>query len=696
MSALEGMVETHFRKLSVGASPGFDAIPIPFLKYACLPIQHGRRVKHVNVIVPLVARMFKVFLSEKRMPACWKVAKLSPLHKKGAVSDPGNYRMIAVSGVMYRVYANVVKDLVTSWCVQKKKVPDVQFGFYPGRSTLHPLFILRHLKHAAKKVKPRQSSRVHVAFIDFSQAYDTVPRLQLWNHLRRIAMPVSLLEVIREMYQDDQYILVDGDKRAHIHPTNGVKQGCPLSPLLFSLYINDISREISEGINGAVMGDGVNGVSHMLYADDLCLTTNSPQEMQTMLNRLRGFAGRKGLVVNTAKSEVLHLNSRSGSSTPTFLYGEAVLPHQDQFKYLGMLVDKNMNLKVAEEHAVRPYMAAQLRIRKFVDSHGLRNRPHALLWLSKVYGIPAGMYASQVWGTEYLREGSEFQSQLQRRHLCSLRRILGVKSSTTNWPLLRECGQEPLQFYWFRASVRFYNNMLDSNSETLRRVLKADLYLARRDTSCWSAQVAEALGGMRNSDMFKRRFLEASKIPMPEFVGDLRFRQQKVWREADTLDPRFSDRKAVTYHKWCGREVNHTRGAPFPVPSYLFKDLDRHVRRNVSRFRLRGHCLKVESSKWLGGPSVCDKCGCAEVQDEKHALFSCTWSRVCELRSKYKELFMNIFKPLHWFVRSETVFIPFLARFHYVSDYEMRAFMNQDSIRFFRFLSELVSLFDAG
>jgi hypothetical protein len=69
-----------------------------------------------------------------------------------------------------------------------------------------------------------------------------------------------------------------------------------------------------------------------------------------------------------------------------------------------------------------------------------------MLWLSKVYGIPAGMYASQMWGTVYLSEGSEFGSQLQKRHLCSLRRNLGVKNSTTNWAVLRKCGQEPLQF----------------------------------------------------------------------------------------------------------------------------------------------------------------------------------------------------------------------------------------------------------
>ena len=55
-------------------------------------------------------------------------------------------------------------------------------------------------------------------------------------------------------------------------------------------------------------------------------------------------------------------------------------------------------------------MAAQSRISEFAKSHELKSRPHAMLWLSKVYGIPAGMYASQVWGTVYLSEGSEFGS----------------------------------------------------------------------------------------------------------------------------------------------------------------------------------------------------------------------------------------------------------------------------------------------
>eukprot|EP00983_Pelagomonas_calceolata_P023760 748013-Pelagomonas_calceolata.AAC.2 len=107
-------------------------------------------------------------------------------------------------------------------------------------------------------------------------------------------MPTLLLQAIQEMYKDDEYNLMDGDKRARVHPANGVKQ------------------------------------------DGLSLTTNDRGEMRVMLNRFRDYTVRKGLTVNASKSEL---------------------------KCLGMPVDKHVNLKVSEEHAVRPYMAAQQRIK---------------------------------------------------------------------------------------------------------------------------------------------------------------------------------------------------------------------------------------------------------------------------------------------------------------------------------------------
>jgi hypothetical protein len=91
--------------------------------------------------------------------------------------------------------------------------------------------------------------------------------------------------------------------------------------------------------------------------------------MQTMLNKLCTYAEKKGLTVNTAKSEVVHFNSKSVSPLQNpFTYDGVVLPEKDRFKYLCMLLDRRMNPKIAEEHAVRPYMAAQSRISEFAKS----------------------------------------------------------------------------------------------------------------------------------------------------------------------------------------------------------------------------------------------------------------------------------------------------------------------------------------
>eukprot|EP00983_Pelagomonas_calceolata_P098919 1158402-Pelagomonas_calceolata.AAC.1 len=112
-----------------------------------------------------------------------------------------------------------------------------------------------------------------------------------------------------------------------------------------------------------------------------------------MLKCLDLYARRKHLAMSTAKSEVVHFNS-SGSNLPVFSVGGVPLAHKESFKYLGMWFHKNIS------------MASAYRIRQFVCEHAL-----------KAYLVPAGMYASQVWGTEYAREDKELLSGLQVRHM---------------------------------------------------------------------------------------------------------------------------------------------------------------------------------------------------------------------------------------------------------------------------------------
>jgi hypothetical protein len=109
------------------------------------------------------------------------------------------------------------------------------------------------------------------------------------------------------------------------------------------------------------------------------------------------------------------------------------------------------------------------------------------LWLRKVHMAPAGMYAGKVWGTEYIQAGKEFASDLQVRHMSFLKSTLVVRRTATNWAVLRECGHEPLQYYWFVSDVKMYDCMLRSNREVLRSVLKANSNIHLRELSCRTA-----------------------------------------------------------------------------------------------------------------------------------------------------------------------------------------------------------------
>jgi len=85
---------------------------------------------------------------------------------------------------------------------------------------------------------------------------------------------------------------------------------------------------------------------------------------------------------------------------------------------------------------------------------------------------------------------------------------------------------------------------------------------------------------------------------MQEFTADFKHRMRGVWRDAELVDPNTHNNKLATYHSWFAIPFSRNKRMPINVPRYLHLDLFKHVMRNISRFRLRAHTLKVEAAAW--------------------------------------------------------------------------------------------------
>ena len=136
-------VQKNISNMNVQSSPGFDPFSFSFIKHAEKTIQddHGKRhwkrsafPSHWLVPSVPVRRCHPSSLEQSQ--------NYADLHKKGPTTSPKNYRLLAINGCIYRLFANVVRDLLTDWALAEHQIPDSQFGFCPTRNT--PLYSSPH------------------------------------------------------------------------------------------------------------------------------------------------------------------------------------------------------------------------------------------------------------------------------------------------------------------------------------------------------------------------------------------------------------------------------------------------------------------------------------------------------------------------------------------------------------------------
>ena len=242
-------------------------------------------------------------IDEGCIPSDWKRSILVPVFKgKGDPMECGSYRAIKLLDQGMKVMERVLESRVR----EQVHVDSMQFGFMPGKGTTDAIFVLRQLmeKHLAKR------KRLYFAFVDLEKAFDRVPREVVRWALRKAGVEEWLVQAVMLLYTEAQTVVRTeaGDSKS-FEVKVGVHQGSVLSPLLFAVVMDQVTKESREGLPW-----------ELLYADDLVLIAPSKEELQRKLEAWRTSLVGKGLKVNAAKSKIMIGGHNLGKITESGAY----------------------------------------------------------------------------------------------------------------------------------------------------------------------------------------------------------------------------------------------------------------------------------------------------------------------------------------------------------------------------------------
>jgi hypothetical protein len=285
--------------------------------------------------LPVLELIFNTWFVLQQVPAPFKMARTILLPKSGDTSDPNNWRPITICSLIGRLYAKLLAGRLSLSAALSER----QKAFVPvdgcGQNTAILSTVIAH-SHKAKKP-------VHIAFLDLAKAFDTVPHTSIIRALRRKALPQNFVAIIQDLYTDATTSISVGDKSTSTLPmTSGVKQGCPLSPILFNLVLDELIQNIGEK-DGLIVNDSK--VAILAFADDLVLISGTEDGLAANLHTCEVFFNDRSMRLNAKKSMSLSLVRAHGrksmltDGTPKWkVYGEDLpaIQHTQEIKYLGV------------------------------------------------------------------------------------------------------------------------------------------------------------------------------------------------------------------------------------------------------------------------------------------------------------------------------------------------------------------------
>ena len=190
----------------------------------------------------LLTKILSVCIQNRRTSASWKTSSTILIHKKGDESQPGNWRPISLQPTIYKIYATILARRLADWAINGNRIHPVQKGFLPYEECAEHSFILRSVLEDSK----RRCRNVCVVWLDLKNAFGSVPHSTMWEIMKRLDVPSEFLEICHDIYNDSAHTVRSEAGTTLLIPLNqGIKQGCPLSPLLFNLVLEGIIPKLA-------------------------------------------------------------------------------------------------------------------------------------------------------------------------------------------------------------------------------------------------------------------------------------------------------------------------------------------------------------------------------------------------------------------------------------------------------------------
>lgn len=369
--------------------------------------------------------IWRLSLDTGQVPSVYLKQTIIPVFKKGSKSNPENYRPVSLTSHLIKVFERVLRSKIVEFIESNKFLSPEQHGFRSGKSCLTQL--LNHFELILEILA--SGANADVLYLDFAKAFDKVDHKLLLEKIKSIGITGKVYDWIKSFLSDrKQYVMVNGKKSRGEEVMSGVPQGTVLGPILFIVYINDITKVIKHSYI-------------KIFADDSkvikAIESMSDRDLLEIdLKSVIKWAGNNKMELNKLKFQLLQHGRKTELKLPYKIDENTNVEKSTEVKDLGVFMSENLSF---DKHIMKMTNDAKKHsswILRLVKSR----EPEVVLLLFKTYVRPRLEYASPLWSPHLVKHISKIEST--QRTVTS--KIHGMENFNY-WERLQQLGIMSLQ-----------------------------------------------------------------------------------------------------------------------------------------------------------------------------------------------------------------------------------------------------------